>query len=429
MKLIDFKVVIICPAHDEKYIKRLENTKKLLSTLGFRNIEHFKSGTKSYPNCLSLATIEVLKQHLDDNPVLIVEDDINITEWANINDEFVYPTNTDAFYLGFSMDGGSTTLNSHDGPSKIKCVSKKNVKIENMLTTHAIIYVTARYKQACINQLEYAILNNMYNDVAISRIQEKYNIYGFYYPWFYQTEPEWTKSRTNFRYQIKNVNPVVVTAYYPTNTKKHTLNEYKQWYNNFFKCVTADVICFCPPNMLQEFQSISKENHIIIPREFHSFEMMSPAYMKIWEHFYQSDIENTHHCPELYAIWAAKQEFVREAINILDSDIYIWCDIGCFRTINDGHFLFTKKYIIENKITCLYLDSYNTIGGGILAGDKNSWNIFSKLYLDELNKNPNGKDQVIYTRILNSDNANIIKKTNFNLDEWFYLRYIFNYDV
>jgi len=69
---------------------------------------------------------------------------------------------------------------------------------------------------------------------------------------------------------------------------------------------------------------------------------------------------------------------------------------------------------------------YNTIGGGVLAGDKNAWNIFYKNFTNELNANINGKDQVIYKRILNTNNAVFIEPKDNYGDIWFYLTYIFS---
>jgi hypothetical protein len=67
-----------------------------------------------------------------------------------------------------------------------------------------------------------------------------------------------------------------------------------------------------------------------------------------------------------------------------------------------------------------------TIGGGVLAGDKDAWLIFSKNYLDSLAADIHGKDQDIFCRILRADTAVIIKPNNSYGDPWFYLTYIFS---
>lgn len=431
MDLLDIPVVFICPDHNEKYQQRKNYMLGFLHNLGFKNVTMFKSGTEKYPLCLAKATYDILSSRLDDSPFLLLEDDVETTEW--FTNELVYPENTDAFYFGFSKSGGSKIINSWEGFSQTEIISTKYIRILNMLSTHAILYVSKRYKEAVMNEMMKLIENDIshYNDVAISRIQDKFNIYGYHYPLFFQSDKfgnvPHVKEYTNFRFH-DNRKTTIVTAYYPLKKSKFNHEIYMNWISNFFECVTADVICFCPSKLEEQFKKLAKPNHQIIVREFDSWDMMSESQMKIWEEFHKTDHE-TKHCPDLYAIWAAKQEFVRESINLTKSDIYVWCDIGCFREKRNANFENTKNFINEDKLTCLRLDGYHTFGGGVLTATKNGWNEFSKNYLEELKRNPHGKDQIIYNRILNNNNATIIRPTkNFEYDEWFYLTYLFHKD-
>ena len=215
----------------------------------------------------------------------------------------------------------------------------------------------------------------------------------------------------------------VVTAYYPVTTQKHSRDDYRRWYTLFFTHVTAPVVCFCSQEMEAEFRILSGQNVTLIVRDLYSFKMMSKEMMNKWTAWHTIDPEKHAHSPELYAIWGAKQEFVLEAMNYVSYPTYVWCDIGCFRFPRPGGFQNTGRYILPEKITCLFIR--NIIGGGVLAGDRIAWERFSKLYLDELERNIHGKEQDIYIRILNSDNANIILPTSEYGDEWFYLTYIF----
>jgi hypothetical protein len=218
---------------------------------------------------------------------------------------------------------------------------------------------------------------------------------------------------------------LIVTAYYPVKTGKHSRQDYMIWIANFFECVTCPVYFFCSSEMYNTLKNMSKSNVTFIQREFDSFDMMKEPWKSRWENFHKIDYERNIHSPELYAIWAAKQEFLREAIKLQDSNCYIWCDAGCFRTKRDGSFKNVINYIEPEKITCLHI--CNTIGAGVLAGDKNAWNLFSNNYLEELEKNINGKEQVIYEKILNKDNAVIIEPTNEYGDPWFYLTSLFSH--
>jgi len=217
---------------------------------------------------------------------------------------------------------------------------------------------------------------------------------------------------------------IIVTAYYPVNTGKHSHTNYNEWISNFFQCVTSPIIFFCSSEMIDILKRKSNSNVTFVGREFNSWEMMKESRMPKWREYWNVDPEKNIHSPELYAIWATKQEFVREAIKLIDSKLYIWCDAGYFRTVRECSFKTVGKYTQPSKITCLYVG--NVIGGGMIVGDPNAWEIFSQNYLDELNKNINGKEQDIYIKIVNNSNAVIVTPTKQYGDPWFYLSYIFS---
>jgi hypothetical protein len=221
---------------------------------------------------------------------------------------------------------------------------------------------------------------------------------------------------------------LVVTAYYQVRTGKHTTTEYKQWISNFFSCVTCPVIVFCD----QTFQQVTLPNVRYVVRDFSSFAITQEPWKSRWEQWHQIDHEKHIHSPELYQIWAAKQEFVQEAIKLQEAKAYVWCDIGCFRTVRPGSFKRTLNFIRPGKITCLNVTNLpgireKVIGGGVLAGDKDAWRMFTERYLAELERDINGKDQLVYMRILNDSNAIIVNPTYQYGDAWFFLTYIFSF--
>ena len=177
--------------------------------------------------------------------------------------------------------------------------------------------------------------------------------------------------------------------------------------------------------MYDTLKNMGKSNVHFIRRDFESFDMMKEPWKTRWENFHKVDNEAKIHSPGLYSIWSAKQEFVREVIKIQESKSYVWCDVGCFRFKRDGSFKNTLRFVEAEKMTCLNI--CNTIGGGVLAGDKNAWKTFSDNYLRELEKNVNGKDQIIYAKIVNKTNSIIITPDKNYGDPWFYLTYIFSY--
>jgi hypothetical protein len=188
MKLIDIPVFFICPSHNEKYKLREKHMYELLQQIGFTTITHFKSTTDEYPTCLVKATTDILNQCMNDEPVIILEDDIEMYTSLDSTTHIDLPENTDAFYLGFSKDGGSKTRNSHEGPSIVGKISATHIKIFNMLSAHAILYKSKRYKERVVDALNKIVdKKGYYNDVILSRLQYDYNIYGYYYPFFYQS--------------------------------------------------------------------------------------------------------------------------------------------------------------------------------------------------------------------------------------------------
>jgi hypothetical protein len=183
MKLQDFKVVYICPDHNEKYHNRKLHMDKLLADMGFKDIVHFKSGNEKYPKCLSLATIDVLTKYMDE-PFILLEDDIENT--THFDCDFDFRPEADAIYLGISIAAGHDTLNTNVFYSKFEPYSSTQVRVLNMLSAHAILYISQKYKHAVIDIIK-TNLGVLTNDVAMSRIQKEHLVLANMKPIFYQS--------------------------------------------------------------------------------------------------------------------------------------------------------------------------------------------------------------------------------------------------
>ena len=169
MRLQDFKVVYICPDHNEKYHARKVHMETLLTDLGFKDIVHYKSGTYSYPKCLNDATVDILTTYRYE-PILVLEDDVEFTGIS----EFEFVHGADAIYFGVSRCAGHPTLNKNEGVCIFKPYSD----------TQAILYITSRYKEAVCEKLQ---STNGFNDIAMSRIQPLYRILANKTPSFFQS--------------------------------------------------------------------------------------------------------------------------------------------------------------------------------------------------------------------------------------------------
>ena len=92
MKIQQLKTYFICPSHNEKYKERQHHMDSLLKKIGFQTFIHHQSGTENYPRCLSEAIIQILKANLNNEPVLILEDDVEFTG----KDDVYFDSETDA---------------------------------------------------------------------------------------------------------------------------------------------------------------------------------------------------------------------------------------------------------------------------------------------------------------------------------------------
>jgi hypothetical protein len=178
------KVVFICPDNSPKYTARKHTMQWMLQAIGFpeSQIIHFKSDPIPYPACLVKATRDILEKYMDE-PVLVLEDDLAYTNQCM----FEIPADTDAFYLGLSECAAHPTRPCNYGVSQFQFVTPHTVRIMNMLSAHAVLYMTKRYKLAVIEVMNHALRSGIVNDVQLARLQPSYNVYGGVKPMFYQS--------------------------------------------------------------------------------------------------------------------------------------------------------------------------------------------------------------------------------------------------
>jgi hypothetical protein len=129
---------------------------------------------------------------------IILEDDCVIQN--NIS-KIEVPDNADAVYLGLSQWGYQNDLSKPGNFTFSRHGAMKNIyKIDSMLATHAILYISKRYIDACTAVAKYSEENSIHVDQGFARIQRYYNIYALGDPVFYQNS---NKAATNISF-IKN---------------------------------------------------------------------------------------------------------------------------------------------------------------------------------------------------------------------------------
>ena len=159
-----------------KYKQRCEKTKILIhETIGNKFLKHEKSGNK-YPDSLNDAHVNILRKTADNSPVLILEDDV---KWDGTM-ELEVPDDADAVYLGNSNRGN--TLLKWSSLSKF---DSQYYRVYSMRATHAILYISSRYKLAAANSID---TGGVVLDESLANIQKHFKIYTKDKPVFYQAD-------------------------------------------------------------------------------------------------------------------------------------------------------------------------------------------------------------------------------------------------
>ena len=226
----------------------------------------------------------------------------------------------------------------------------------------------------------------------------------------------------------------VVTAYYPLSISKHSVANYRSWIQNFCK-IPCTMIIFTTEELALEIYQWRKphvEKTKVFVRPFDSYAMTCPSMMDFWRKQWQIDPEKHIHSPELYAVWALKQEWVRIVVNKnpFQSRWFVWCDMGIqrFHVLDSYYESFPSEvgrlceagrmaFLEVDKIPDQYILDWVekkpmvwpvpavTLGGGCIAGDAETWEEFGQAYKDMLKEFAirgwfAGKDQIVFFTIL-----------------------------
>lgn len=178
------------------YINMTKDTNKneylssKLKELGFESITRIdaiqdKKGIIGLSKSQNLALSQIRP------PFIILEDDCDPKYFTP---EIEVPEDADAVYLGNSPWG---RLNGYHGLlTKTKKINENTYRVFNMLSSHAILYLTDSYVDICKRTTRYCIdTSNIPMDVPFADIQKYYNVYVFDKPHFIQKE--YSGSMTN----------------------------------------------------------------------------------------------------------------------------------------------------------------------------------------------------------------------------------------
>ena len=136
-----------------------------------------ESGSRSermHAQAVALAHKRALELHLDDQPLLLLEDDV-ATE-ADANWTLAVPADADAVWVGISRYGKPI----------VQPINPSLSRIERMFSTHAVLYLSKSYKEHAIHCAEQCNSCWLPFDIGLSFYQKDFNVYALNQPAFFQ---------------------------------------------------------------------------------------------------------------------------------------------------------------------------------------------------------------------------------------------------
>jgi len=127
----------------------------------------------TYPKSLNDAHSNILRANNSNEPLLILEDDV---QWSGLLHLKDIPDDADAVYLGNSKYGLFHW-------ASFEAYSKSVSRVISMQGTHAILYLSSRYKQAVAEAID---SSEKVLDVTISNLQKHFRVYTYNSPLFFQ---------------------------------------------------------------------------------------------------------------------------------------------------------------------------------------------------------------------------------------------------
>lgn len=171
--LAEIPILVISRTWDHYTVKLPENEGDLRTTTIKSPVFDFKAQGCATGHLLAMGVAQ-----LGDGPVLVLEEDAEPTE--DLRRTIEVPNDADMVHLNTSC---------HPRDAQVWWpVSDELVRHRNMLSNHAMMWITQRAKEAFAEANSYAISGHMNSDVARihMQIERRLNVYGVRRPWFVQ---------------------------------------------------------------------------------------------------------------------------------------------------------------------------------------------------------------------------------------------------
>jgi hypothetical protein len=233
----------------------------------------------------------------------------------------------------------------------------------------------------------------------------------------------------------------LVTCFYEIRSK-FPKERYMRWASEYMR-LQAPIVLFTSADLAPLFKHMRGDLPIhIVVRPFEELDSWL-LYKDLWIMHHEKDCEAQIHSPELYALWANKAFFVKEAVkeNPFKTNHFFWCDIGAFREpIVDqnilDHFPLASRFPVDRILISSVaplrtgetdFEHVDRIVGGLWGGTGEAclrWLAAyeSMLLLYKQRGKFAGKDQsVMLSAYLANPTVATIVKPNIQMNIWFYL--------
>lgn len=130
--------------------------------------------------------IEAISKSLDCGPTLILEDDARETD--KFSPILSVPDDCDALYIGTSLYGRLNRQTQYG--SALTADAGEYLRVFSMLSLHAVVYISNRYKLAIIENLSEFVKNPIggCDDAIADKCQWRYNVMAVKSPFFAQND-------------------------------------------------------------------------------------------------------------------------------------------------------------------------------------------------------------------------------------------------
>jgi hypothetical protein len=135
----------------------------------------------------ALSHLRALRAHPGPAPLLVLEDDVRLTE--DFSPRLRFPADADALYLGTSNFGAIEAVDYTGFTNLVLAddVDDQWVRVFNLLGAHAILYLSERFRAAAMEAIVESLADRDWaHDRGMARIQSRFQVYALRRAMFYQ---------------------------------------------------------------------------------------------------------------------------------------------------------------------------------------------------------------------------------------------------